>query len=99
MVVVESGAKGGCNLVVGAEVQDVGQTTVPIAGAARIAEGVGLERASTRIPKVMGIRQPQCMQLAAQSQLRSWPQIERSVQVLVVHHVVKREARVLAWCR
>src|ERR1700733_8226048 len=41
-------------------------------------------------------REPQGMHFAAQSELRNWTCVQTAVQVLVVHHVVKGEARVLA---
>jgi hypothetical protein len=80
MTVVESGAEGARKLVVCTDVQNIGQTAIAVTGAARIAEGFGLKRAPTRIPQVRGVRQPQCVHLATQSQFCGWPQIQRTVQ-------------------
>src|SRR5579863_399730 len=97
MTVIKRGAEGRRNLVVGAQVPHVRQATIGIAGTARIAKSLGLKRATARIPKIGGACQPQRMYLAGQSKLRSRTQTHAAVPVLVIHHVVEGEARVLAW--
>src|ERR1700722_13332929 len=43
-----------------------------------------------------GARKPQRMHFAAQRELRNWTQVQAAVKVFIIHHVVKRKARVLA---
>src|ERR1700685_4036899 len=98
VAVIKRGAESARYLIVGAQVADIGQPLVTIPGTARIAESVWLKRASAGIPKIGRARQPQRVQFAAQRHLWGRPQVERAIPILVIHHVVKREARVLAWC-
>src|SRR5271166_3682885 len=97
MAVVQSGAEGARNLVVGAKVPDIRQAAVPAAGSPCVAEGLWLKCTPTQIPKIGRTRQTQCVQLTAKSKLRGWTQVERAVPVLVIHHVVERKTCILAW--
>jgi len=96
MSIIKRGGKTSGELVVGVKVPNIGEPIVAVAGAACVSERLRLERAATRIPEVGGVRQPQGVELAAQGQLGCWSQIQGSIDVAVVHHVVKREAGVLA---
>ena len=86
------------HLIVGAEVPDVGETPVAVAGAAGISKGPRLERASAQVPEIIGIGQSHSMRFAAQRKLHHRTQVQRSVDVLIIHHVVEGKARIGAGC-
>ena len=83
------------NLVVGTEVPDIGQATGCLAGTACISEGLRLKCAAARVPEIGRVGQPQRVRLAAQRQLRAGFRFKVPYDVPIVHHVVKRKARVL----
>ena len=96
MAVIQRGAEGAGDLVVGAEVPDVGQAAEVVAGAAGVSESLGLKCASAQVPEIGRVGQPESVRLGAQRQLRGRLEIQRGVKILVVHHVVEGKARILA---
>src|SRR5580704_10847612 len=98
MAVVKRRAEGAGDLVVRADIADVTQAAAAVAGAAGVAKGLRLKCASSRIPKIGRTSQAERVHFAAQGKLRGWLQVQGAVKVFVIHHVVKRKARVLAGC-
>src|SRR5215470_3761264 len=81
------------DLVVGADVPNVGQAIVAAAGARVIAEGAWLKGAAAPIPEVVIIGEPQGMGFTAEAQLRPGLDVQSDVSVGVIHHVIERETR------
>src|SRR5215469_3222640 len=80
------------DLVVGADIPNVGQAIVAAAGTCVVAEGAGLEGAAASIPEVVLVGQSQGMGFAAETQLRPGLDVQSDVNVGVIHHVIERKA-------
>src|SRR5690349_21130774 len=96
MALIKRGAEGAGDLVVGADIADVPQPAAAVTGAAGVAESLRLKCASSGIPEIGSAGQPEGMHFTTQGKLRARLQVQGAVKVLVVHHVIEREAGVLA---
>src|SRR5215469_18958809 len=80
------------DLVVGADIPNVGQAIVAASGTCVVAERAGLEGSAASIPEVVLVGQSQGMGFAAETQLRPGLDVQSDVSVGVIHHVIERKA-------
>jgi len=96
MAIVQGGGEAPGNLVVGAQVADIGQASIATPWSARVPKRLRLKGATTQVPEIRRTGEPEGMHFGAQSQLRDRTHIQGAVDVLIIHHVVKRKARILS---
>src|ERR1700686_1314497 len=88
--VVQRGAQEARQRVIDTEVPDSREALAAVTGTTGVSERARLKRSSALIPQVRGAGEPESVQLAAKRELRDGTQVERAVEVLIVHHVVER---------